>query len=186
MERLLRKFIAPTILLVLVVLIIPFFYVYNYSQQITTTPDNKVVYQLPYPGILPDHPLYLLKVTRDRVQAFLTRDNLKKAELYLLYSDKRLAMGQDLEKKGKTALAITTLSKGEKYFLRIPELLRQAKEQGTSPSAELVERVKVSNQKHQEVISEMLQNVPQGSQEEINAVMKITQACKKQLQELPK
>lgn len=186
MGRVFRKFIAPLALVLLIILIIPFFYVSNYSQQITTTPDNKIVYQLPYPGILPDHPLYVLKVTRDRIQAFLTRDNLKKAQLYLLYSDKRLAMAQDLEKKGKTSLAISTLSKGEKYFLKIPELLIQAKQQGTSPSAELIETIKVSNQKHKEVIGEMLQNMPQGSQEELNEVLKITQSCEDQLQGLQK
>lgn len=186
MGRVFQRIIAPIILLLLVVLLIPFFYVRNYSQQITTTPDNKIVYQLPYPGILPDHPLYSLKVIRDRIQVFLTRDNLKKAEIYLLYSDKRLAMGQDLEKKGKASLAISTISKGEKYFLKIPELLRQAKEQGTSPSAEVVERIKVSNQKHKEVIGEMLQNIPQGSQEELNSVLKISQESEEAMRRLQK
>src|SRR3989304_6415715 len=98
MEKIFQRIIPPLFLLLLTLLIIPFFYVYNYSQPVTTTPDNKIVYQLPYPGILPDHPLYTLKAVRDRIQVFLTRDNLKKAEIYLLYSDKRLAMGQELEK----------------------------------------------------------------------------------------
>lgn len=170
----------------MIILIIPFFYIYNYSQQITTTSDKKVVYQLPYPGILPDNPLYFLKVTRDRIQAFLIRDNLKKAQLYLLYSDKRLAMAEALEKKGKVSLALSTLSKGEKYFLKIPQLLKQAKEQGTSPSAELVDRIKTSNQKHKEVIGEIFQDVPQGSQEGLNEIMKITQFSQDQLKEFQK
>lgn len=186
MERALQKIIAPIVLLLLIILTIPFFYVYNYSQQITTTPDNKVVYQLPYPGILPDHPLYSLKVARDKVQDFLTRDNLKKAQLYLLYSDKRLAMAQALEKKGKITLALSTLSKGEKYFLKIPPLLRQAKEQGTSPSAELVDRMKISNEKHQEVLGELLQDIPQGEQQTIAEILKITQSVHGQLRELQK
>lgn len=186
MERILQKIIAPIILLFLVLLIIPFFYVYNYSQQITTTPDNKVVYQLPYPGILPDNPLYFLKVARDKVQDFLTRDNLQKAQLYLLYSDKRLAMAEALEKKGEITLALSTLSKGEKYFLKIPPLLRQAKEQGTSPSAELVDRIKISSQKHQEVIGGLLQDIPQGEQQAIAGILKITQSIHDQLQELQK
>ena len=186
MEKLFQKFLVPLILLFLIILMTPFFYVHNYSQQIVTTPENKVVYQLPYPGILPDHPLYFLKVTRDRVQAFLTRDNLKKAQLYLLYSDKRLAMAEALEKKGKVSLALSTLSKGEKYFLKIPPLLRQAAEQGTSPSTELVDRIKTSNQKHKEDIGAMFQEIPQGNQEELNGIMKITQSCQDQLQTLQK
>lgn len=186
MEKIFQRVIAPLSLLLLTLLIIPFFYVYNYSQPVTTTPDNKVVYQLPYPGILPDHPLYFLKVTRDQIQAFLTRDNVKKAQLYLLYSDKRLAMAQALEKKGKTSLALTTLSKGEKYFLKIPPLLGQASEQGASPTAEFVDRVKTSNSKHKEAISEMLQEIPQGSHEPLNEIMKITESSEREMQELQK
>lgn len=186
MEKVFQRIIAPLLLLLLVILIIPFFSVYNYSQLIATTPDNKVVYQLPYPGILPDHPLYLLKTTRDKIQVFLTRDNLKKAHLYLLYSDKRLAMAQALEKKGKTSLALSTLSKGEKYFLKIPPLLEQASEQGTSPSAEFVDIVKTSNDKHKEVITEMLQEIPQGSHESLNEIMKITQSGEDQMRALQK
>lgn len=186
MEKIFQKIIAPLFLLLLIILIIPFFHVYNYSQPVTTTPDNKVVYQLPYPGILPDHPLYFLKTTRDKVQAFLTRDNVKKAQLYLLYSDKRLAMAQALEKKGKTSLALSTLSKGEKYFLKIPPLLEQASEQGASPTAEFVDRVKTSNVKHKEVIGEMLQQIPQGSHEPLNEIMKITQSSEDQMRKLQK
>ncbi len=186
MERALQKIFAPIVLLLLIILTIPFFYIYDYSQQITTTPDNKVVYQLPYPGILPDNPLYFLKATRDKIQDFLTRDNLKKAQLDLLYSDKRLAMSEALEKKGKTALALSTLSKGEKYFLKIPLLLRQAKEQGTSPSAELIERIKTSNKKHQQVIGKLLQDLPQGEQQPILEILKLTQSIHDQLQGLQK
>ncbi len=186
MGRALQKIIAPIVLLFLIILTVPFFYVNNYSQQITTTPDNKVVYQLPYPGILPDNPLYFLKVTRDKVQDFLTRDNLKKAQLYLLFSDKRLVMAEALEKKGETTLALSTLSKGEKYFLKIPPLLRQAKEQGTSPSAELVDRIKISSKKHQEVIGRLLQDIPQGEQQAVSGILKITQSIHDQLQGLQK
>ncbi len=160
---------------------IPFFYVFNYSQSIDLS-NNKVVYDLPYPGILPDHPLYFLKAIRDKLQDFFTRDNIKKAQLYLLYSDKRLAMTLALEKKGEDALAFSTLSKGEKYFLKIPDLLRQSKEQGTSPSAELVGEIKLSNQKHEEVIRQMLQELPQGNQESINQTLKMTDSIHQQLQ----
>jgi hypothetical protein len=49
--------------------------------------------------------------------------NVKKANIYLLFSDKRAAMSVALLKKGKNQLAIDTFSKGEKYFLKIPDLL---------------------------------------------------------------
>ncbi len=186
MGKLFRRFLAPLSLVFLTLLIVPFFYVYNYSQQVVTTPSNKVVYQLPYPGILPDNPLYFFKVTRDAIQVFLTRDNLKKAQLYLLFSDKRLAMAEALEKKGNVTLALSTLSKGEKYFLKIPPLLKEAKQQGTSPSAEMIDTIKTSNQKHKEDIAQMFQEIPQGSQDELTAIMKIVQSIQDQLQALQK
>ena len=73
-------------------------------------------YSLPYPGILPDHPLYFLKMLRDRFQLWLTRDILTRAELLLNYADKRIAAALALAEKGKSGLAMTTASKAEKYL----------------------------------------------------------------------
>ena len=87
------------------------------------TPQEKVAYNLPYPGILSDNPLYFLKVIRDRVTEFLTRDNVKKAQLYLLDSDKRVAMSMVFVKMGKNSQSIEAFSKGEKYFLQMIALV---------------------------------------------------------------
>ena len=50
----------------------------------------KVDYYLPYPGILPDSPMYRLKALRDRVVLMLTWDGQAKAKRQLLYADKRI------------------------------------------------------------------------------------------------
>lgn len=94
-------------------LIPPVFYILN-SQSITINQD-KVVYNLPYPGILPDNPLYFIKGIRDKILELVTRDNLKKAELYLLFSDKRVAMAESLAQKGKDKQALTIFYEGEQY-----------------------------------------------------------------------
>lgn len=140
---------------------IPFFHIMSYTQSVASSSD-KVAYDLPYPGILPDNPLYYIKIVRDRVLEFATRDYIKKAELYLLLSDKRISTAQELAKKGKTKLAITALQKGEKYFLKIPPLLRTSKQQGVNSSDELKLKLSLSNQKHAEVIEEMRRELPQG------------------------
>src|SRR5438309_421306 len=49
-----------------------------------------ISYQLPYPGMLPDNPLYFLKVIRDGVWSFLLSNPLKKADFDLLQADKRV------------------------------------------------------------------------------------------------
>lgn len=139
---------------------------------------------MPYPGILPDHPLYFLKVVRDRIMEFGTRDHLKKAELYLLLSDKRVAMATLLVKKGKERIAVTTLSKGEKYALKIPGLLRQSKEQGVKPPDEVIFRVRLSNEKHREIIETLIKKSSQGELEALTEVLKLNEEIKKTLQDL--
>src|SRR3990167_744470 len=103
-KHMLKRITVPIILGTIVLFILPVFYFVNYSQQITLTKE-KIQYDLPYPGILPDHPLYVFKTTRDKILEFFTRGNIKKAELYLLFSDKRAKMSQELAKKGKSKLA---------------------------------------------------------------------------------
>ena len=82
------------ILLISFIVFVPFvtYFVLGASETLVKAPQEKVIYNLPYPGLLPDSPLYITKIARDRITDFLTRDNLKKAELYLLYSDKRASM----------------------------------------------------------------------------------------------
>lgn len=85
---------------------------------ITTTPVPEINYTLPYPGILPDNPLYALKAARDRVVSFFISDPLKKAEFDLLQADKRVQAGLFLLHKENpdVSLAITTISKGQNYL----------------------------------------------------------------------
>lgn len=166
----LKKLSIPVLLGLFLLFIVPIFYLADYSQQITLTPEKKVEYTLPYPGILPDHPLYSLKAARDKLLEFFTRDYIKKAELYLLFSDKRVKMAQELAKKGKNKLAISTFSKAEKYFLKIPDLLRTSKEQGVSPTAELIDRLERSNEKHKTILNQLIEDLPQGEQEGLSQI----------------
>jgi len=135
------------------------------------TPQEKVVYTLPYPGILPDHPLYFIKILRDRVNEFITRDNLKKAEIYLLYSDKRVAMAIALAKKGKTTLTINTFSKAEKYLQKAVFLLKEAKNQGSSAPSSFVETIKLATAKHKELINELMKTSPQGYSDSLSQLL---------------
>lgn len=75
-----------------------------------------VEYNLPYPGILPDNPLYFLKAARDRLVGFLISDSTKKAEFNLLTSDKRINAAWLLAAKGKNDLSVSTLSKSNNYI----------------------------------------------------------------------
>jgi len=73
-------------------------------------------YQLPPAGILPDHPLYILKVLGERAVLIFTSDPVVQVKLQLLYADKRLSAAESLLDKGKSALAVETIIKGEQYL----------------------------------------------------------------------
>jgi hypothetical protein len=61
---------------------LPVFYVLTTvtGQENTTIQNQKIDYDLPYPGLLPDHPLYFIKAGRDKITELITRDNIKKAK----------------------------------------------------------------------------------------------------------
>src|SRR3990172_12527926 len=77
---------------------------------------QKVEYYLPYPGVLPDSPLYKVKALRDRMVLWVTRGEKAKAEKELLYADKRINAAMFLVEGGKEALGVTTATKAEKYL----------------------------------------------------------------------
>lgn len=110
-------------------------------------------YDLPYPGILPDNPLYVLKAARDKIVSFLISSPLKKAEFNLLAADKRLNAGVYLFNKGKNiSQAVTTISKGENYFYEAISEIRKANNQGINTRG-LTEKLLDASRKHQETIS---------------------------------
>ena len=81
-----------------------------------TVKAEKVEYYLPYPGVLPDSPLYRLKAVRDRVWLWVTPGDEKKAHMELLFADKRINAAMFLVDGGKEALGVTTATKAEKYL----------------------------------------------------------------------
>ncbi len=114
-----------------------------------------VQYELPYPGMLPDNPLYFLKTIRDRVVSFLITDPIKRAEFNLLTSDKRIYAAVLLVEKGKEELAVDTLSKSNNYFHEAILALDRAKEKGRDIHS-MQGSLHTSVKKHQQVVSRQL------------------------------
>ena len=147
-------------ILVLIILSITFFINFQsvYAQEVanpTISPSPTIDYPLPYPGILPDNPLYFMKALRDKVVSFFISDPLKKAEFDLLMADSRLNAAQYLFAKGegKYSLAETTISKGENYFYNSLIMISEAKQQGMQVN-DFVSKLIIAAQKHQQGIKE--------------------------------
>ena len=156
MKRIITVFIVAVIAIVLTPAI------HSTSEQTSITIENKEIpYELPHPGLLPDHPLYFFKTLRDAILIVTTRDNYKKAELYRHLSDKRITSALRLSEKGKDDLALINALEAEELFLEIPPLLQMAKKQDGEDTEDLISKLHLSNAKHREVIAEMITNTTQ-------------------------
>ncbi len=113
-----------------------------------------VQYDLPYPGMLPNNPLYVVKQVRDWILDKMIVDPVKKTEFYILQGDKRLAMGMMLATSGNGVLAEQTISKGEKYMNNAALTLLALKGQGKDVPAYITDKLTQSLAKHEEVITQ--------------------------------
>jgi hypothetical protein len=121
----------------------------------------QVDYQLPFPGgILPDNPLWGVKVLRDKVWYFITSSPLKRAELALLFADKRLVSSRILFENKKPDIAVSTFTKGEKYLEIAANQEKEARAKGFDTSAFLV-KLATAALKHREVAEASLSLVPE-------------------------
>ncbi len=109
-----------------------------------------------YPGILPDNPLYQLKVLRDGIIGFFISDPLKKSEFDLLQADKRLNVGIFFFNKEKKELSEKTISKGENYFEKALEDAKLARNQGREINPMLLTNLELASKKHEEVIKDLM------------------------------
>lgn len=130
------------------------------TQEATASPDlvesdlrEGVDYYLPYPGLLPDHPLYFLKMMRDRVR-MLVAGASQKGELSLLYADKRIGAAEALVHGGKQALGAEVAYKAEGY-------LRSALEAADEMENPAVwrERVARAALKHRQILAGLVEGL---------------------------
>lgn len=156
------------------------FQVEFFSEETPNLPSEKVDYYLPYPGILPDHFLYPLKMIRDRILVFLTTDPLKKSQLFLLYADKRLAAGKSLLEKGKVDLGITTITKAEKYLEKALIQEEAARKAGKN-TQEFLEKLYLASQKHQEVITQLSEKTQSEEKKILESFLRYSQGVYKEV-----
>ena len=158
----------------LIALLILFFIVINILTQLShRSVYASSEYSLPYPGILPNHRLYPLKAARDRLIEFFTRDMSKKAELYLLYADKRIYMAEMLAEQEDWELAEKTASKAEKYLLKVRYSAEASKKLGGAADVTFSPNIKQATMKHQQVIKNMIKNAPQEQKNGLKGSLKI-------------
>lgn len=131
----------------------------------TPTPAEKtgkvvkpVEYYLAFPGILPDHPLYKLKVLRNKIREKFIYNPQAKIAFYLKEADKGILSAAMLVDKGKFELAGQTALRAEhNYTLLAGELWKLNERPGEEFFANLLTAAK----KHQEVLRYLQPRVPE-------------------------
>jgi len=148
-------------------LILAFLLIFSLEPTFAQSP-TPVKYDLPYPGILPDHPLYKLKVLRDKITTFLISDPTKKAQYHLLLADKRLVMARMLVDKDKIELAKETALKGENEYTL---LVFMYKDINKKPSKPLFNKLEKAAMKHQELLNEIVKKVSEKDKKTFETVI---------------
>lgn len=134
--------------------------------------EEDVQYELTYPGMLPDNPLYFLKTFRDAVVKFLIADSLKKAEFNVLTANKRAYAALLLAEKDKSQLALDTLSKSNNYLYEAVVSLRKAKEKKMNIGS-VLDKLDKSVKKHEQVFSRQIMPImPESMQGELETEIK--------------
>ncbi|PJE63438.1 hypothetical protein COU89_03365 [Candidatus Roizmanbacteria bacterium CG10_big_fil_rev_8_21_14_0_10_45_7] len=100
---------------------------------------------LPFPGMLPDHPLYPLKQARDNFMLLTTRAPLNKAQLYLHLADKSINAANMVT---DCAVATKTAIQSQKYLLNQRQALLAAKEMGLTPEITTITGNRMSIKEH--------------------------------------
>lgn len=111
----------------------------------------EVKYYLPYPGLLPDSPLYKVKMLRDKLSLLMVVDPLKKSQKELLFADKRINAAQVLIEGGKKRLGVATATKAEKYLEQSAQRVIGVQKEGKDVKSWLL-TLKTAAAKHEQLM----------------------------------
>ncbi len=130
-------------------------YVAGTANKVLAADAVNIDYTLPFPGrVLPDSPLWSLKATRDRLWLILTTKPTRKAELKLLFADKRLGMALNLFEQNKPEKGFSTLTRAEKYLEEASWQEVDNRKAGID-TTEFLEQIANASLKHYEVIGKI-------------------------------
>ncbi len=143
--------------------------------------EQPMVYDLPYPGLLPDHPLYIIKVFRDRIVLLFTRDQLRRIEIKRHLADKRLSMGKALINKGKIELGASTMSKGEKYLFEAVKDTHAYISKTPEINQTTIDILLVATINHEAIIQQLLNDAPLIDRESLGLSFQIAQESEREI-----
>lgn len=138
---------------------------YVFTQSPSPSPDGnqkiEINYQMPYPGrVTPDNPLWSLKALRDKLWLTINFSSQKKAEILLSNANKRIQMAQTLFEEDKPDLAVSTVTKAEKYLEEAVAADKKARVEKKG-NLEFTQSLALSILKHRQALESMLIIAPE-------------------------
>lgn len=154
---------------------------------IITMENKQIQYDLPYPGLLPDNPIYGLKVLRDKIVEFFISDPAKKADYELLQADKRInaSIYLSAERPIHEDLISSTVSKAFNYFEQAIVQTQAAEKQGTDMQS-FISHMDTASQKYHSVILQLETNASPGLKNDLEADQKRLDVIRKNVLKMEK
>ena len=125
---------------------------------------------LPQPGMLPDSPFYFMKSFFEGIGTFFAFNDLAKAERFLNLAETRLAEAKALAEKGKSQLAERSVERYQEQINRALSRAEQARTKGLDID-EVMAKVSEATLRHQAVLADVYQKVPEQAQPAIQRAM---------------
>ncbi len=137
---------------------------------------------LPKINILPNSPLYVVKIWYEKILVFISFGDAKKAERYSKLAEEKLNEAQKMAERGKDDLTKKLLSEYEKYFNLAMEktkiiqqkALESAKQKAREKLNQTIENVSESTLKNQETLLKVYELVPAPAKEVIERIIQVT------------
>lgn len=127
----------------------------------STQPAKTVqVYTLPYPGLLPNNPLYFLKSFRDVLLEAMISDPSKKSQFYVLQADKFLAMSQQAFEQKNWPMTLQTTQMSLASIDKALGVDTAAMKKGVDMSLFMIDRLKESATYRHTIIHSYIDNAP--------------------------
>ncbi|MBI4136921.1 hypothetical protein HY469_02555 [Candidatus Roizmanbacteria bacterium] len=144
----------------------------NTMEEQNATDSATIEYILAYPGMLPGHPFYKLKVARDKMQAFLISSPSKKVQFYLRQADKGMFATLLLAEQRKQDLTTETALKAEHNMTLVNTYLKQHNEK---PDEEVFEMLTIASMKHKETLESAWTHLDEEHQKTMDQVLNFVQ-----------
>ncbi len=129
--------------------------------------------ELPDPGLTPDSPFYFLDTLGERIGMFFTFRVEKKAEKALKYAEEKLAEVMAMAEKNQIK-ALEKANKKYQEFLGLANIKTQDAQNKGKDIEELAILITEKTLKHQEILAEVFEKVPEEAKPAIKKAMEVS------------